>query len=425
MKYKAPRGTRDFLPEATSGFQHLQRVAQDLFERYGYKLIITPTFEQTELFIRGIGEATDIVQKEMYTFKDRRGRSLTLRPEGTAPVVRAYLEHNLGKFDQLVKLYYSCAMYRYERPQAGRYREFWQIGVEALGSLDPTLDAEIIYLSHDYLKRVGVGRLDILLNSMGCRKCRPAFTAHLKNYLALETEKFCSDCQRRLKINPLRVFDCQNESCQIILEKAPVVTDYLCGDCEQHFKAVRKHLKTINLKFMFSPKLVRGFDYYTKTTFEIQSPHLGAQNALGGGGRYDYLVEEYGGPPTPAIGFALGVERIIMALKNEGSVPAGNLRPLLFLILLGDEAKGVGIKLLFSLRDAGIAVETTYDQKSLKAQLRTADKLKASYAGIIGSQELKENFLTLKDMRSGEQLKMPFKEAPQWLKERANDEKIY
>ncbi len=416
MEIKAPRGTSDILPEKAGIWQFLERRAISLFERYGYRRIITPIFEYTELFRQGIGESTDIVQKEMYTFRDRRGRSLTLRPEATAPVVRAFLEHDLLKHSQPVKLYYIGPMFRYERPQAGRYREFWQIGVEAIGSLDPALDGEVILLLMHYLKDVGLKHLQLHLNSMGCFKCRPSFTESLEGYLQPRIGEFCSDCKRRIKLNPLRVFDCKKEACQNLLSNAPRILDHLCEDCKVHFHEVQEYLKMMDLNHVINPSLVRGLDYYTRTTFEVISPHLGAQNALGGGGRYDNLVEGCGGPPTPATGFALGTERVAMALEKEGvSLPKDSTLDV-FLAIVGRDQKPDGFALLSRIREEDIAADMDYGGRSLKGQMKLADKLGVSYALFLGSKELGRGVCRIRDMKTGEQVEVKLEEVPKWLK---------
>lgn len=413
VKFKAPRGTPDWLPERATKRKHLEKVAADLFERYGYEPISTPIFETTELFIRSIGEATEIVQKEMYTFKDKGDRELTLRPEGTAPIVRAFLEHSLGDSQTPLKLYYCGPMFRYERPQAGRYRQFWQMGVEAIGSADPALDAETIVLMLHYFESLGLGELELLLNSMGCGECRPGYTRELQAYFGAVEDLLCADCQKRGKQNPLRVFDCKNERCKSSLTGAPVITDFLCQDCEQHFGAVQRYLKAQMVEYTFSPLLVRGFDYYTKTTFEVVSPVLGAQNALGGGGRYDNLVEEFGGPPTPAIGFALGTERIIEALEKNESVGKNEYKLDVFLVWVEDdsgEVKEEILRLAGELRQRGLRADLDYGGRSLKAQMKQADRRRARSALILGPDELERKQVTVRDMETGNQQSLSIEE---------------
>ncbi len=424
MKFSAPRGTADVLPEKTIKWKYLEKIAFKLFEDYGYREIITPTFEQTELFTRSIGESTEIVQKEMYTFLDRKGRSLTLRPEATASVVRAYLERNLANPSFPIKLYYFGPMYRYERPQAGRYREFWQLGVEAIGSSDPLLDAEVVTLLVQYLNLVGLKQVELHLNSMGCKKCRVNFVSALKEYLEPFKGRFCSDCQKRAALNPLRVFDCKEEACLSLLKDVPKIDAFLCDECKKHFSEVQTYLKKIAIPFKINPFLVRGFDYYTKTTFEVRSPFLGAQNALGGGGRYDDLIEELRGNPTPAIGFALGVERVLLALEKENLKLAANLAPFLFLAVMGEKSRLFAFELLYRLRSAEIASETGYNEKSLKAQMKIADRLGARYVFFIGEEELERQTFKVRDMRDGKQFEVPFEDVIQWVKLQMEGEQV-
>lgn len=416
MEVKAPRGTSDILPEAAGKRQFVEEVAIKLFEQYGYRRIITPVFERTELFRRAIGESTEIVQKEMYTFLDRAKRSMTLRPEATASVVRAFIEHKLFKQTQPMKFYYLGPMFRYERPQAGRYREFWQLGIEAIGSADPAIDAECILLLIHYLKSIGLKNLEMHLNSMGCPDCRQPFIQSLRQYLKSHLTALCPDCQSREEINPLRVFDCKKTNCQAQLKEAPLISDYWCEPCQNHFTVIQKYLNEIGLEFVLNPALVRGFDYYTKTTFEVRSPYLGAQNALGGGGRYDGLIEEYGGPPTPAIGFALGTERILLALEAE-KVPLPARSPIqVFLAIVDKEAKITGFQLLYELRKEGIVTDMDYGQRTLKAQLKLADKLGAAYTVFLGPDELTRQVCQVKEMASGEQKEVKLEKVTEYLK---------
>lgn len=403
MEVRAPRGTFDILPEKVRKRQFVEEIGSRLFEEYGYRRIITPIFEHTELFTRAIGEATEIVQKEMYTFQDKAKRSLTLRPEATAPVVRAYIEHNLKQQAQPVKLYYIGPMFRYERPQAGRYREFWQLGIEAIGSPDPAIDAEVILLLEQYLRRLNLQNLELIINSMGCPKCRPSFSIELKKYLLNNLNRFCSDCQKRAQINPLRVFDCKNQNCKAQLELAPKISDYWCNDCQKHFEEVQSYLRSVEKEFIIETSLVRGFDYYTRTTFEIRSPLLGAQNALGGGGRYDQLIEEYGGTPTPAIGFAIGTERVLLALeKEEISLPT-RIPLELFIATVDESVRREAFKLLFDFRRAGVGADMDYGGRTLKGQLKLAHKLDVVYTVIIGPEELAAKKCQLRNMKNGEQ----------------------
>jgi len=335
-----------------------------------------------------MGEETDIVEKQMYTFKDRGGNKLTLRPEGTAPVCRAYLEHGLHNLPQPVKLYYIASIFRYERPQAGRYRQHYQFGYEAIGGDDPALDAEVIDMAWQFFLSLNLHHLSLQLNSIGCKKCRPRYLTELKDYYSDHTQELCSDCRARLKRNPLRLLDCKKPSCQQLANSAPKSIDYLCPQCDEHFNRLKRYLSLLDLPFAVNPRLVRGLDYYTRTVFEIQPEAEGAQSALGGGGRYDDLIEELGGKPTPALGFAAGIERIILNLKQQG-VPIPPLpQPQVFIAYIGDQARDGAVKLASTLRRAGIGVSEAISGKSLKAQLRQANSLGARYTVIIGEQEV-------------------------------------
>ena len=377
---------------------------------YGYERIDAPAFEDTRLFSRSVGEGTDIVEKQMYTFEDRGGNKVTLRPEGTAPVCRAYLEHGLHNLPQPAKLYYIASIFRYERPQAGRYRQHYQFGYEAIGEGDPALDAEVIDMAWQFFLSLNLRHLSLQLNSIGCKKCRPGYLAILKDYYAKYSHDLCSDCKTRLKRNPLRLLDCKKSLCQQIANSAPRSVDYLCPQCDEHFNRVKRYLELLELPFAVNHCLVRGLDYYTRTVFEIQPEAESAQATLGGGGRYDDLIEELGGKPTPAIGFAAGIERIILNLKKQ-NVPIPPLpRPPVLIAYMGDEARDEAIKLASALRRAGIGVIEPMGNKSLKAQLRQANTLGAGYTVIIGEQEVKTGMVILRDMTTAEQKTIPFTE---------------
>jgi len=377
---------------------------------YGYERIDAPAFEDTKLFTRSVGEDTDIVKKEMYTFEDRGGSLLTLRPEGTAPVCRAYLEHGLHNLPQPVKLYYIASIFRYERPQAGRYRQHYQFGYEAIGDDDPALDGEVIDMAWRFFLSVNLRHLSLQLNSIGCKKCRPNYVAALKDYYASHTQELCPDCKTRLKRNPLRLLDCKKPSCQTVAGSAPRSIDYLCPECDEHFRRLKRYLQLLDLPFVVNHHLVRGLDYYTRTVFEIQPGEGGAQSTLVGGGRYDDLIEELGGKPTPALGFAAGIERIILNLKKQKVAIPTLAKPRVFIAYLGGEAKDEAIKLASALRGAGIGVIEAVGDKSLKAQLRQANNLGTSYAVIIGEQEVKTGTVILRDMTSAQQKSVPVKE---------------
>ncbi|MDO8886734.1 histidine--tRNA ligase [Candidatus Oleimmundimicrobium sp.] len=423
MKFKIPRGTSDVIFEKAAKKQYIEKMAIQLFKQFGYYPIVTPTFEHTELFQRGIGEGTDIVQKEMYTFKDKGGRSLTLRPEGTAPVVRAYLENGLASKPLPVKLYYCGQMFRYERPQAGRYREFWQLGVEVLGSKDAFVDAEVILLLVRFLEKLGLKELELNLNSMGCSECGKSFSKALKKYLADKIEHLCEDCKRRAELNPLRVFDCKVKGCQAALKGAPLISGFWCEDCGNHFESVKSILDNVGISYILNPALVRGFDYYTKTTFEIRTPYLGAQNALGGGGRYDSLVEEFGGPSTPAIGWAIGTERVIMAIEelNINLPIKSNIDVFIAAI---DGARDEGFKILNAIREMGISADMDYGERSLKGQMKLANKLKASNVIILGPDELNKGLCLIRDMNLGEQSELKISEITRWAKDKFKLRKV-
>ncbi len=398
MAIQAIKGVKDILPEDMPAWQHLEFTARKLFEDYGFSEIRVPVFEYTELFARSIGTSTDIVEKEMYTFEDRDGRKITLRPEGTAGVVRAFVEHKLYADSQLVKLYYLGPMFRHERPQKGRYRQFYQIGVEALGMDHPHVDIEILSMLHTLYSRLGIAGLRLQVNSLGDSACRGAYRDALKKYLASKLPTLCTDCQRRYETNPLRVLDCKVDADKF--SDSPVMLDHLCGPCKQHFETVEGGLKKLGIAFEVNPRLVRGLDYYTRTTFELVMSHAGAQNTVAAGGRYDGLVQEIGGPATPGIGFALGVERTI-SLMNADNLPV--LRPSLFIAALGSEAVEAVLPLIHALKSSGIRVETDYTGSSLKSQMKKADKSGAAYTLIIGEQELRGGKAALRNMLTKEQ----------------------
>lgn len=408
MEAKAPRGTNDILPGESEGWQWVEQSARRVFGVYGYPEIRLPLFEHAELFERGIGETTDIVEKEMYTFADKAGRSLALRPEGTAGVVRAFLEHKLYAAPLPFKAYYVGPMFRYERPQAGRYRQFYQLGAEAIGSLDPALDAEMIAMPLTLYRELGLSRFTVRLNSIGDAACRPGYQERLRAYYEPRRTELCVSCRRRFERNPMRLLDCKEPGCRAISEAAPTMEEDWCGSCREHFAALREILAALRIEAVFDPRLVRGFDYYTKTVFEISCLELGAQDALGGGGRYDGLVEMCGGPPTPAVGFALGLERLLLALADQGKGALPRTPPVdVFVASLGEGARAQALTELFGLREAGLRAETDYLGRSLKAQMRAADRLGARAVVILGETELAQGRATVRWMESGEQSEMP------------------
>lgn len=404
-RYSAPRGTKDALPTESALFRHIEELFRQTAEAFGYREIRTPTFEEAGLFTRSIGEDTDIVNKEMYIFQDRGGRMLALRPEGTAPVVRAYIEHGLYVTQPFSKFYYLASLFRYERPQAGRFREHHQLGVEAIGSKNPYLDGEIIYLAYHFLDLVGIREKELYLNSVGCPACRPLYIEKLREFLLPHKDKLCEDCQRRLVVNPLRVLDCKREGCRTVTSQVPPIYDYLCEDCASHFGELRRLLEKLNIPYTLNPRLVRGLDYYTKTAFEIVSTKLGAQNSVCGGGRYDGLVEALGGPPTPAVGMGMGLERIILSLGEELPPLAGMMD--VFLAIEEQSLRDKAFLTLMELRRRNIRADMDYQGKSLKSQLRQANRLGARYALILRQ----DGKTILRDMRDGTQREIPLEEA--------------
>lgn len=406
MLIKVPKGTQDILPEDISKWYYIEDVIKEILNKYGYKEIRTPFFEYTDLFIRGIGESTDIVTKEMFTFPDRKGRSLTLRPEGTAPVVRAYLEKSMDRISKVSKLFYLGPMFRCEKPQAGRFRQFNQFGIEVIGTKSSAADAEVIFTVLDVYKKLGLKNLEILINSVGCKKCRVDYVLKLKKYLKDKKDFLCPECEERYGKNPLRVLDCKKDSCKKIIDTAPAITENLCQECESHFSEVKSYLNDQKIVFHEDPRLVRGLDYYTKTAFEIISRGLGAQNAIGGGGRYDDLVEELGGKPTPAVGFAAGIERMIIAIDQQKVKWPVEKGLDIFVAKVNEKNKDTAFRLLQKIRNAGLSADMDYSEGSLKSQMRIANKIGARYTVIVGEEELSENIVILRNMQTKEQKKV-------------------
>jgi histidyl-tRNA synthetase len=410
LRYQAPRGTQDILPEEQPYWDWVRDTAARLAGLFGYGRIDTPVFEPAALFVRTTGEATDIVQKEMYVFQDRGGQELALRPEGTAPVCRAYLEHGLHARPQPVRLWYIAPIFRYDRPQAGRYRQHHQFGVEAIGDESPALDAEVIELLWSLYGELGLSGLTLRLNSIGDRNCRPAYVAVLREYYSDKLDRVCADCRDRFQRNPLRLLDCKQESCQPVIVGAPALTDHLCAECAEHFAQLRGYLDALGIPYELEPRLVRGFDYYTRTVFEVHPPVEGAQSAIGGGGRYDGLIEELGGPPTPAVGFGTGIERIILNLKRqEVAVPQGR-GVQAFVAYQGAQARLSALRLASRLRRQGIATVVATGDRSLKAQMRQADARGARYALILGPREVETGTVTVRRLADGHQETLPAEE---------------
>lgn len=401
MKYTSLKGIQDILPPDIYIWQTIELKARELFGVYGFKEIRLPIIEYSDIFIRSIGETTDIVEKEMYTFADKSGRSITMRPEGTAPAVRCYVEHHLYNLPPPQKFFYSGPMFRYERPQRGRFRQFYQIGVEAFGISQPSIDAEIIVMLNNFLERIGLKGLNFELNCIGCEKCRPDYRDALMDFFKHKLLYFCPDCQRRYVSNPLRILDCKVEKCIELRRGSPVVTGYLCNECRSHFNELISIVKALKIPYILTPDLVRGLDYYTKTAFEVTSEYLGAQKAVAAGGRYDRLVEDFGGPPTHAIGFAVGMERVVTLLKEVQSRKYPS--PTLFIATIGREAELEGLRIAEDIRARGFWVEPNYGGVSLRSQLRKADRIGAEFAFIIGSDELRSGKIKWKGLKNGKQ----------------------
>lgn len=403
MKYRSIKGTKDILPSETASWLQVETVIRTVMIDFGYREIRTPIFEQTSLFARSIGELTDIVSKEMYTFPDRSDESLTLRPEGTASTLRAYIQNNLGEESPFTKVYYLGPMFRQERPQAGRLRQFHQFGAEALGSSSPQLDVETMLLPLEIYKRLGIAECSLKVNSVGCEKCRPHYKVLLSNELLKIKEKLSSESQARVEQNPLRVLDSKDELDRKLAAHLPLMKDHLCEECRLHFSQVQKLLQKVGIKYTIDGRLVRGLDYYTKTAFEITSSHLGSQDALAGGGRYDLLVAELGGKPTPGVGFAAGIERLIMVLDKLGKAKYGHSGPVLFIAALDERSREWAFAQCSDLRARGISAELDYLDRSVKAQLREANRLNSKFVVVIGENELQSGSAKLKNMSTGDE----------------------
>ncbi len=403
---QALRGTQDILPADAYKWNYVEGVIRDLCRRYGYGEIRTPMLEATELFLRGIGDTTDVVTKEMYTFTDRGGRSITLRPENTASAVRAYLEHKLYGDGAVQKFFYIGSMFRYDRPQAGRYREFHQFGVEVMGASSPAADAEVILLAYTLFQNLGLSDLVLHINSIGCPKCRPVYREALISHFRSSEETLCDDCRERLEKNPLRVLDCKEDAGKECVRNAPAVTDYLCDECREKFEALKSYLTALGIPFTVDPRLVRGLDYYTNTAFEIQYAPLGAQSAICGGGRYDGLVSEIGGPETPSVGFAVGLERLLLALEKQNLIPEPKKEARVYIAAMGEAATAAGMTIQKELRARGILADMDLQQKSLKGQMKQAGKSGAAYTVILGDEEMAQKEAVIKTMETGEQEKI-------------------
>ncbi len=402
---QAVRGMNDILPDQVGWWQRVENAAREVLESFGYREIRTPVAEKLELFARSIGENTDIVEKEMYAFQDRNGEWLALRPEATASIVRSYVQHALHSDSVVQKLYEMGPMFRHERPQKGRYRQFHQIDAEVFGIDSPIIDAEMMHMLSLLIGRIGISGVILNINTLGCPQCRQTYREILKDFLTAKADQFCPDCQRRRETNPLRVFDCKVERCQALLETAPLLIDYICEDCRAHFDAVKDYLEKLGTRYAVNPRIVRGLDYYMRTTFEVISDRLGAQNAMGGGGRYNGLVRDLGGPDVAAIGFAIGMERLIMLLQQEQRQMVR--APRFFIVGLGEQPRARAFLLVQQLRGRGLETEMDYEGRSLKSQMRRADKSGASYVLILGEDELIRRQVLLRDMRAKTQRVLP------------------
>jgi len=407
--FDAPRGTADILPREQKYWRFVKECAFELSRRYGYERLDTPTFEDAELFVRSLGQGTDIVEKETYTFQDKGGGLLTLRPEGTAPVCRAYLEHGMFNQPQPVRLYYYTPCFRYERPQWGRYRQFHQFGIEAIGDASPEVDAEVIAFAWDFIASLGLRGFVILLNSIGDPKCRPRYIEKLRDYYREHMDSLCPDCRVRFERNPLRLLDCKKDACHAIAREAPHAVDFLCDECREHWERLLAYLSQMEVPYEADHHLVRGLDYYTRTVFEVQPPQGGAQSSVLAGGRYDGLIEELGGRPTPAVGFASGIERLVLNVKEQGVAVAGDPRPVV-VAHLGEQALRRAMALVLALHREGLTALLAPGSRSLRAQMRYASSHDAPYVVILGEEELEKGVATLREMETGTQRQVSLQE---------------
>lgn len=420
MLTKGPRGTKDVLPSEAYKWHYVEGVVKEVAKRFGFEEIRTPVFEHTELFERGVGDTTDVVEKEMYTFTDRGDRSITLKPEGTAPVARSFIENKLYAETQPVKMFYITPVFRYERPQAGRLREHHQFGVEVFGSSSPSVDAEVINLAMAVYEEFGIKKLELRINSIGCPKCRAEYHKVLKEYLQGRLDKLCTTCQGRFDRNPLRIIDCKSDSCQAELKEVPLMLDHICDECSDHFDKLKKYLEASGLSYIVDPRIVRGLDYYSKTAFEIITDEAGKKGTICGGGRYDKLVEDCGGPSTPGVGFGMGLERTILTLESQG-IEIPKPRGLdAFIVVMGDAAAYEGFKILNQLRRSGLAADMDHLNRSVKAQFKYANKVNANYTIVIGDDELSKGIAKLKNMINSEETEIDLSDIANILKENLN-----
>lgn len=417
MQVKAPRGTHDVLPAEVYKWHRVEQEMRRLCLEYGYSEIRTPMFEHTELFERGVGDTTDVVQKEMYTFSDKGGRSITLKAEGTSPVVRSFVEHSIYAAPQPSKLYYISPCFRYEKPQAGRLRAFHQFGVEAFGAHGAAIDAEVISMAMELFRRLGVSGVELNINSIGCPECRKVYNEKLKEYFRPHLDELCETCRQRYEKNPLRIMDCKSQDCKAIYMNAPVLLDNICEDCHEHFEQVKAYLDEMGIPYRVDGTIVRGLDYYTKTVFEIVSKNIGAQGTVCGGGRYNGLVEELSGPDTPGVGFGLGMERLMLMLDNLGIELENNETTEIFVANIGKAADLYVQNFVYRLRKEGVRAERDYLERSVKAQMKYANKINARYSMVLGDDEINAGKAELKDMESGEKVLLPLEEIAKYVKE--------
>lgn len=415
MLTNAPKGTKDMMPDQAYKWHYIEEAFAEICRKYGFSEIRTPVFEHTELFQRGVGNTTDIVQKEMYSFKDYGDRNITLKPEGTSPVVRAYTEHKLFAGVQPTKLYYSIPCFRYEKPQSGRLREFHQFGIETFGTSDMMADAEIISLAHDFLKEMGITDIELRINSVGCPECRKEHREALREFLKPRYDDLCGTCKERYDKNPMRILDCKSPVCQELIKGAPMMLDYLCDDCRDAFEELKKNLDAMEIEYVVDPGIVRGLDYYTKTAFEFVTSKIGAQGTVCGGGRYDHLVEEIGGPETPGVGFGLGKERLLLTMEACGAQIPEPEGTDVFIAVMGDEAKAAGLKLMRQLRQKGMAVQMDIMGRNIKNQFKYANRIKAAKTVVIGQEELEKNSFAIKDMATSQQVTVPMEKIAEEL----------
>ena len=410
MLTNAPKGTKDILPDQIHKWHYVEEQWKDICRRYGFKEVRTPVFEHTELFTRGIGDTTDVVQKEMYTFEDHGGRSITLKPEGTSPAVRAFIEHKQYAEVQPTKIQYITPCYRYEKPQSGRLREFHQFGIEVFGTPNMMADAEVISLGYDFLTSLGITEIELRINSVGCPECRKKHRAALREFLTPKYDELCDTCKTRFDKNPMRILDYKSPVCQELVQGAPMMIDYLCDDCKDAFQQLQDNLKAMEIPFTVDPGIVRGLDYYTKTAFEFVTTKIGAQGTVCGGGRYDHLIEEVGGPPIPGVGFGLGIERLLLLMEaNDAHFPETDKLDV-FIAVMGDAAKAYGLKLCRELRAKGLSAEMDTLARNIKNQFKYANRLNAKYTVVLGDNEMAEGVAAVKDMAAQEQHNVKFED---------------